>query len=143
MNKKTIIILSVAAILLMSLSFYGGILIGTKKSNTTKNTYSNQFNPQNSGLMGFGSPSAENTRTTGRINGFSGGASGEVISKDENSITLKLRDGGSKIVLYSGKTIVSKMASSTIADILVGNQAVVTGVANSDGSISAESIQLR
>lgn len=72
-----------------------------------------------------------------------GVASGEIISKDDKSIIVKLRDGGSKLIFFSDKTSVSKMAEGSEEDIKVGEQVAANGSANSDGSITANTIQLR
>jgi len=68
---------------------------------------------------------------------------GEIIAKDNTSVTVKLTDGGSKIVFYSDKTTVQEMKSGSIADLQVGDTVNVSGTANSDGSITAESFQKR
>ncbi len=73
----------------------------------------------------------------------SGFANGEIISKDEQSITIELRDGGSKIVFYSDSTEVSKFTSGTSDDLEIGKSVTINGTANEDGSITAELIQLR
>ncbi len=81
---------------------------------------------------------------TGGQQGVGGGfAAGEIISKDEKSITVKLRDGGSKIIFLSDSTEIIKPAKGTLNDLEIGKNIVVNGVANSDGSISAKAIQLR
>lgn len=72
--------------------------------------------------------------------GFSGG---EVISKDDKSITIKLQDGGSRIIFYSDTTEVSKSEKGSINDVSSGAQITVQGSQNSDGSITAQTIQLR
>ena len=80
----------------------------------------------------------------GRNGGANGTfAAGEVIAKDEKSITVKLRDGGSKLVFFSSTTPVMKAAAGTPQDLSVGEQVTATGTANQDGSLTAESIQIR
>ena len=68
---------------------------------------------------------------------------GEVLTKDATSLTLKLRDGGSRIVFYSASTRVSKMADGNISDVATGTTVTVNGATNQDGSVTAEMIQLR
>jgi hypothetical protein len=68
---------------------------------------------------------------------------GIVLSKDAQSFTVKMQNGSSKIVLYSGSTSINKTVGGTADDIIVGNQIVVTGSTNSDGSLTAQNVQIR
>lgn len=79
-----------------------------------------------------------------RMGGQAGGGftAGEIISKDERSITVSLPEGGSRIIFITESTPVQKSAAGTLADLAVGTQVVVTGSANQDGSISAQSVQI-
>ncbi len=81
-----------------------------------------------------------------RAGGFNRGGGnaviGQVLSKDDKSLTVKLNDGGSKIVFYSDTTLISKATTSTVADVSVGNSVMVNGTTNTDGTVTANTIQL-
>lgn len=79
----------------------------------------------------------------GQVRVFGGGTTGEILSKDDASMTLKLMDGGSKIVFFSASTTVGKMTSGTLEDLTQGTNVIVMGNANSDGSVTASQIQIR
>ncbi len=128
MNKTIIIIV---AIILIAGAFYGGI-----KYNQTQ-----VASAQSARFAAFGG----GTGGTGGRRGMMGGgvASGEIIAKDATSVTIKLRDGSTKIVLVSPSTTISKSTSGSAADLTIGKQISAIGTANSDGSITSQSIQLR
>ncbi|TRZ77201.1 hypothetical protein D4R87_03190 [bacterium] len=90
----------------------------------------------------------------GFANGQQTGASftnGEIISKDDESVTIEARNfrqaenqtEGSKIIFFSDATEISKFAEGSSDDLQVGQSVSVSGKTNSDGSITAETIQLR
>ena len=79
----------------------------------------------------------------GRMNRGGGFLAGEILSKDDKSITVKTPDGSSKIVYFSDTTSVSKSTQSFSSDLAVGSQVTVGGQSNADGSIAAQNIQIR
>jgi hypothetical protein len=87
--------------------------------------------------------------TRGTRQGFPGGPQagteavrGEVISQEEGNITVKLADESSKIVLISENTEINKATEGSIDDLKSGEQVMVFGKTNADGSLSASQIQL-
>lgn len=80
----------------------------------------------------------------GARNGAGGGfTSGQVISVDASSITLQLPNGNSENVFYSSSTQVIVPQSASISSVTPGATIMVGGTQNSDGSMTATTIQLR
>lgn len=74
---------------------------------------------------------------------FSGFVSGEIISKDDGNITIKLPDGGSRIIFYSSSTAIEMFVTGSAENLLTGKMVSVNGTSSGDGSVVARSIQLR
>ncbi len=136
---KKIIPIIIALVIVGGGAFYGGMKYG---QSTRQN-----FAKQNLGgsSQNFQNLSQEQRQQLSQ--GRTGGAganflNGEVIAKDEQSLTLKMQDGGSKIVFFSDSTKISKTTEGSINDVEVGKTLSVGGKQNSDGSFTAETIQL-
>lgn len=75
--------------------------------------------------------------------GMRGGIiNGTILSMDSGSITVKLVDGSSKIILLSGSTTYSNTSSATQSDLKTGVEIAVIGTVNSDGSVTAANVQM-
>lgn len=134
--KKNVIGIVVIGAVVASGAFYAGIQYGKGKSASAAQA---RFSGMTGGQFGQGGSGARGSR----MGGAGGATSGVVLAKDDKSITIKLRDGGSKIVFFSTSTQVQKSTEGSVSDIGVGGEVVVLGGANTDGSVTAQSIQIR
>ena len=119
-------IMGVAVLLVAGASFYGGM------------AYSQNMAAAQRAQRTGGAFAGRGGRTSG--GGFTGG---EIIAQDSQSITVKLPNGSSQIVFFSDSTKIMKSVDGTASDLATGKQVTVSGTANPDGSITAQSIQLR
>jgi hypothetical protein len=119
MTSKQIVILIVIAIVFAGGGFYGGMRYQQSKSPTRRNV---QFTGGRAG-MGF--------------------VNGQVMSADSGSITVKNQNGGSQIVILAPSTQYRKTVDGTASDVVVGGMVTVTGTSNSDGSLTAQNVQIR
>jgi hypothetical protein len=137
LNRTTKIISGIVILLIVAGgAFYGGMLYGKNQGGALTAAARANF----AGIRG--------SRTGVAVG--AGFISGNIISSDASSITLQLPSGtgstgstGSKIIFFSSTTQISKSASGTASDLAAGTSVSVTGTTNPDGSITAQSIQIR
>lgn len=67
---------------------------------------------------------------------------GEILSRDEKTMTVKLTDGSSKIIILSEKTVINKASDATRDELKNGEKISVFGTENPDGSVTASNIQI-
>ena len=151
MNKLIAIVIAVAVVVGGG-AFFGGMKYAESKSLRGRVSQADFQNLQNLSpeerqqrLQELGANAGAGFRggAGGGQRGGGGLTAGEIIAKDDKSITVKLSDGGSKIVFLSDSTTISKMTDGTKSDLEIGKQVTVNGSANSDGSVTAQNIQLR
>ena len=82
-------------------------------------------------------------RAGGRGPNGGGFAGGQVMSVDNSTLTIKSMNGGSQIVILAPSTQFRKAVDGSASDVTVGKQVTITGTTNSDGSITAQSVQIR
>ncbi|MCX6759237.1 MAG: DUF5666 domain-containing protein [Candidatus Nealsonbacteria bacterium] len=128
--KKIIPIIVILILVVGGGAFYGGMKYGQSKG------------PSRQAPQNLSPEQRQQFLQGGTQRAGAGFLSGEVIAKDEQSLTLKMPDGGSKIVFFSDSTQISKTTEGSIGDIEVGKQIMVSGSQNSDGSYTAKTIQL-
>jgi hypothetical protein len=122
--KNTPIIIGIVAILFAAGGFFGGI------------KYQQTKTPQ------FTRGQFGNTNGQARNRAGSGVVNGTIHSVDATTMTVKLPDNSSKIVILSGTTTFAKSAQGAITDLTVGERVNAFGTTNADGSITAQSIQI-
>jgi hypothetical protein len=131
-NQKNIIIFALSLILVGGIAFYGGMQY-------EKST--------NGGLRqsGFNRPAGGMAMNPGMRQGSQGGGfvNGTIKEKSGDNLVVTTGRDGSKIVLFSGSTKILKSIDGSVEDIAVGTPVMIMGSQNQDGSITAQSIQIR
>ena len=132
MNKKIVIYL-LFGVILAGGGFFGGM------------TYQKSKVPSFGDGIKNGAMGTPPTGMGAARNGQSGGGdnSGEITSKDDESITIKLSTGSTKTIYYSDSTKVAKSEDGSKDDLSVGTTINAMGTSNSDGSVSAQIIQIQ
>lgn len=123
MKGKNLIIVIILLVIVATGAFYAGL----------------QYQKSNSASQGG------QGRFGGRLGGNGNGTRpvfGKVIDVSNGSITVKMRDGSSKIVLISSTTSINKSDKASVSDLKTGENVAALGTSNPDGSITAQNIQL-
>jgi hypothetical protein len=136
MDKK-IKILGGVSLILIGAAFYGGMLYGKSGAAATANANRRNFQGMGGNFQGAGRPAGGG--------GGGGNVSGDILSVSDKILTVKMRDGSSKIIVYSTSTPIREITQIDItrSELQVGKAITVLGTTNSDGSVTAQSIQLR
>jgi hypothetical protein len=124
-------------VLLIALFTGIGFFAGTKYQQNQKPTGLGQFgNGQGGNRMGGNAGGQNGGRRMG------GQIMGDITAADDKSITVKTTDGSSKIVLLVDSTTINKASTALKSDLKVGEKVAVFGTTTTDGSVTAQNIQL-
>ncbi len=126
--KNSLVLIVIVALIMGA----AGFLAGMKYQQSKQPAFLRQFGNSQGARSGQGQTTRQGFRPV----------NGEIINADEKSITVKMPDGTSRIVLLSDKTEINKAASGTKEDLKVGETVAVFGTENTDGSLTAQNIQL-
>lgn len=135
--KKNIVL-----VLLLIVVGIGAFFGGMKYQQNKQPKFNRQFNIQ--GGQGQQIQQGQGQGVQSQLQGRAGfrPLSGEITSSDGKSITVKLQDGSSRIVILPEKLQINKASEAVKEDLKVGETVMVTGTENSDGSVTAQNIQL-
>ncbi len=138
MNKNKSIGFIIIGLVIAAGLFYGGLKYGEAHAQPVAGAFAR-------GAGGAGANFAgRQTAGGGARAGANGGlVLGQILNKDSQSITIGLSGGGSKIVFLATSTPITKSVSGSRNDLQTGTTVSVIGSANSDGSVTAQSIQIR
>lgn len=135
MTSKQWVSLVIVAVVFAGGGFFGGVKYEASKKPAVTASRSGQF-------AGTGAAGGFGGRRAGGANGGSF-VSGQVLSVDSNSITVKNMAGGSQIVILAPSTQYRKAVDGSATDVTTGSMVTVTGSTNTDGSLTAQSVQIR
>ena len=145
MKPNQIISITVLVLLVSFTSFFAGTKYQQKK---TISNFSQQVSNREGQNIGRGNGqgmgrenNVDTTKTRGQMPGFRQ-TIGEIISADDKSITVKLTDGSSKIILISDSTTVNQSSPAAKSDLKVGIKVAVMGDSNTDGSVTSRNIEI-
>lgn len=151
MDKKIITASLISIVLAGGIGFYGGMEYDPQKSKQP--ITSGSFAGNGSGYgRGTGATGQQDQRQgqrpaggQGMRQGVPGGGfvAGQVISKDDSSVTIKTKDGSSQIIFFSDTANIDKSVSGSKDDLSIGQQITANGKVGTDGSMTAETIQIR
>jgi len=131
MKNKQRILAIVAAVVIAGVSFYAGTIYRGGRTANFQGRFAG--NGQNGARGQFGQQAgAQGLRPV----------SGTIIKSDEGSVTIQLADGSSKIILLTGNSAINKTEAGSKADLPQGTEVFVFGAENSDGSITAQNVQI-
>jgi hypothetical protein len=135
MKGKNIIIPVIAAAVFGTGGFFGGLEYQKSKVPSMANGF-----PRAVGSRATGFPEVNGTPSAGRGGGMT---LGEIISKDDKSITVKSDSGSTKTIYFTDSTKITKSGSGSKDDLTTGAKVMTNGTSNSDGSVSAINIQIQ
>jgi len=142
MKTNHIVSVLVLLVVFSTASFF----VGTKyQQNKITTGFNQRMANDGSGMgQGMGRNNTNDTDTVknrGQVAGFRQTV-GEIISLDAKSITVKMADGSSKIVLISDSTTVNQSVTASKNDLKVGLSVAVRGDQNTDGSVTSSNIEI-
>lgn len=135
MKRNQIIGAIIGIVVVGGAGFWGGMAYANSQTPARESLAGGTFTR---GAGGAGGAFAGRTGAGGGI------TAGQIVSSGNGSITIQAATGSStQLVLVGNSTQILKTAAGSMSDLSVGAAVTVTGTSNSDGSLSAQTIQIR
>ena len=127
-NKKNLL-LALTVIIALTISFWLGRLSGRGNANMAL-ANRRQAGPMAVGQrQGFGNQNTQNQII------------GQIDKITDNQLTIKLIDGGSRLLMLPSEAVITKTASATSADLVVGQSITASG-AEEGGVVLVKTLQI-
>lgn len=130
MKKKDILITILVAVITLGVGFFAGM----------------QYQKMQRANFSFGQGGGQFAQRAGGNARFGAGANrpvvGQIVSVDDNGVTVKMNDGSTKIVVVPSSATINKASTGSKSDLKTGVTIAVFGTNNSDGSVTAQNVQL-
>ena len=123
-------------------AFYGGMQYEKSVIAQTGTTNRGAFGGNRQAGIGTDQSGQRGTGQNGGVRRGGGLVVGEILSKDDQSLTIKTPDGGSTIVYFTDALNVRKTETGSMEDLMIGAQVMVSGKANSDESVAADTVSI-
>ncbi|MGH7141016.1 MAG: hypothetical protein ACREGH_00050 [Minisyncoccia bacterium] len=133
--KKSYIVGIVVIIIVGAGAYFLGMSAGKASAASTAGAQFAQFAARGgaaSGKVVFG----------GRAGAAGGGTLGQIVSVSDNNMVIEV-GSSTQIVLLTPSTSIQKTVSGSQSDLGAGETVTVAGTSNSDGSVTADSVQIR
>ena len=135
MNKNTMIIVAAVLIIIaVGAGFFGGMMYQKSQTSSFGGAMGQNGSRQGGNFAGRVGQNGQNQNFRP--------VRGQVLSMDNNSLTVKMSDGSTKIVVLSSSTAFMQSTKAALSDVKTGDTVNVVGTANSDGSVTATDIQI-
>ncbi len=130
MKNNHIILVVILVIVVAAVGFYAGMKY--------------QQNQRISGFAGRGGGGVYRQFAGGQggNNSNTQAVRGQILSVSNNTLTVKLADGSSKIVVLPSSVSISKQTAGSTSDLKTGENVMIIGTTNSDGSVTAFNVDL-
>jgi len=129
-NKNTMIIVAVVLIIVAAAGgFFGGMMFQKNQAPALGAAGRGNFAGR------FGGQGGQNAAAFRPVRG-------QVLDMSTNSLTVKMSDGSTKLVVLSSSTAFMQSTKAALSDVKTGDTVNVVGTANSDGSVTAQDVQI-
>jgi len=136
-----IVLWIIGALALLAIGAGAGFVEGKAYQTNQANQIRNQFFRAR-GLTPSGSDTAGSGQGGGFGGGFGGGVAGQIKSVQGNTIELNTANNNVTTVDLTANTRIEKSTQGTAADLKTGEQLVVRGQSDANGTVTANQIQI-